>query len=140
MDWIKPPYYVPDKANERVDAGPFFTGGVPTAEASMQSLVAFILSNVNGFLWGAGAGTGAETVAKFTDEFIGYARTLTPSGIDPRFSAFQDAASVAFNPDERGQFYANLVIETLKKIQASSVNPMFPSNLSVYDVWTKATQ
>lgn len=121
--WLTPPYYIlPTK--EFVDCGVFF-GKQPTAQARMEDLTNQILGWPPGFMFGA-AGSGADTPEKLLAEITSFAQDLTNA-------PFAKLTAAGFDPNGSAQACYDLVIATLKRIQASHWD--WTETRSVYEVW-----
>ena len=94
---------------------------VPTAETAMQEQAREFITYSTGFINGA-AGSGSLTESQFIDSLVAYAKTLTAS-------EYAQFTCVGFDPEARGQFWANFVISQLKMIQFGV------GSMSVFDVW-----
>ncbi len=123
-DWLTAPYYIAPP-EVRVDV-PWY-GSLPTAESMMQVLAGQLLNYPQGFLFGA-AGSGADKPEQLRSEILAYAQTLK----DAPVAAFTAAD---FVPTESADTYYMLVVNTLKRIQASRFDWTQPPTASVYDVW-----
>lgn len=98
-------------------------GDRPSAETMMQVLVQEHLSRPNGFYFGS-----EPKPPQLLQQFTDYAKTLTT------FS-WSMWTTVGFNPTASAVFYANVLMETLKRIPATMADGMANPDASLFDVW-----
>jgi hypothetical protein len=128
-EWIKEPFYtVPPEVIVEIPAvGNYPPTTKQIAETLMHENTRELLEYPPGFLNGAG-GSGALTTQQFRDSIVGYAKWLTTS-------PYAVYTCVDFDPVVRGNWHADKVIATLKRIAA--VAWMSSETGSVYDVWLR---
>ena len=121
--WLSPPYYTPP--------APVFVGwenppGVinttAAPESDLQMLAAQYINDPLQFGWG---GVQATTPQEFVDNFVSYAQS--------RAAMYSKTCPEGYDPVATGTKYANLVLDSIKKIQYDTVGSS--PYASVYDAW-----
>jgi hypothetical protein len=121
--WLSPPYYTPPKTNFVSWEGP--PGVINTTaspESDLQNLAAQYINGPDQFGWG---GVDATTPQEFIDNFVSYAQS--------RAAMSPQTCPKGYDPVAMGTKYANLVMDSLKKIQYDTVGTS--QYASVYDAW-----
>ena len=121
--WLSPPYYTPPApvfVSWENPPGVINTTAAP--ESDLQMLAAQYINDPVQFNWG---GIEATTPQQFVDNFVSYAQS--------RVDLYPKTCPQGYDPVAMGTKYANLVMDSLKKIQ---YDPLGPSQYaSIYDAW-----
>jgi hypothetical protein len=121
--WLSPPYYTPPPTTFVSWEGP--PGVINTTaspESDLQNMAAQFINDPLQFDWG---GVPATTPQEFIDNVVSYAQS--------RAASFPKASPVGYDPVAMGTKYANLVLDSIKKIPYDTVGSSHYA--SVYDAW-----
>ena len=121
--WLSPPYYTPPPTVYVSWEGP--PGVINTTaspESDLQNLAAQFINDPLQFDWGS---VPATTPQGFIDNFVTYAQS--------RAAAYAKTCPDGYDPMAMGTKYANLVLDSIKKIQYDTVGSS--PYASMYDAW-----
>ena len=121
--WLAPPYYTPPEATFVSWEGP--PGVINTTaspETDLQNLAAQFINDPLQFEWGS---VPAATPQEFVDNIVSYAQS--------RAAMYPKTCPEGYDPVAMGTKYANLVLDSIKKIQYDTVGAS--QYASVYDAW-----
>ena len=121
--WLSPPYYTPPKTtfvSWESPKGVINTTASP--ESDLQNLAAQYINGPDQFGWG---GVDATTPQEFIDNIVSYAQS--------RAAMYPQTCPQGYDPVAMGTKYANLIMDSLKKIQYDTVGTS--QYASVYDAW-----
>ena len=93
-----------------------------TPESDLQNMAAQFINDPQQFDWG---GVSATTPQEFIDNVVSYAQS--------RAASFPKASPEGYDPVAMGTKYANLVLDSIKKIPYDTVGSS--QYASVYDAW-----
>ncbi len=121
--WLSPPYYTPP-------AGAFVSWENPpgtinttaSPETDLQNLAAQFINDPVQFVWG---GVQATTPQEFVDNIVSYAQS--------RAATYPEASPEGYEPVATGKQYANLILDSIKKIPYDTIGSS--PYASIYDAW-----
>jgi len=121
--WLSPPYYTPPAlvfVSWEAPAGVINTTAAP--ESDLQMLAAQFINDPLQFEWGS---VPATTPQELVENFVSYAQS--------RAATYPKTCPQGYDPVAMGTKYANLVMDSIKKIQYDTIGPsQYPS---IYDAW-----
>ena len=121
--WLSPPYYTPPAAVfVSWEAPPGVINTTASPETDLQNLAAQFINDPLQFGWG---GVQATTPQEFVDNIVTYAQS--------RAATYPEASPEGYDPVAMGTKYANLVMDSIKKIQYDTIGSS--PYASVYDAW-----
>jgi hypothetical protein len=121
--WLSPPYYTPPPAVfVSWENSPGVINTTASPESDLQNLAAQFINDPLQFGWGS---VPATTPQGFIDNFVSYAQS--------RAAAYPKTCAHGYDPVAMGTKYANLVMDSIKKIQYDTVGSS--PYASVYDAW-----
>ena len=121
--WLSPPYYTPPAANfVSWENPPGVINTTASPESDLQNLAAQFINDPQQFVWG---GVPATTPQELVDNFVTYAQS--------RAATCPQTCPAGYDPVAMGTKYANLVLDSIKKIQYDTVGSS--SYASIYDAW-----
>jgi len=121
--WLSPPYYTPPApvfVSWENPPGVINTTAAP--ESDLQMLAAQYINDPLQFEWGS---VPATTPQELIENFVSYAQS--------RVASYPKTCPEGYDPVAMGTKYANLVMDSIKKIQYDTVgSSQYPS---IYDAW-----
>ena len=121
--WLSPSYYVPPApVYVSWENPPGVINRTAAPESDLQMLAAQFINDPLQFDWG---GVPATTPQEFVDNFVTYAQS--------RAAMYPKTCPKGYDPVAMGTKYANLVLDSIKKIQYDTVGTS--KYASVYDAW-----
>ena len=121
--WLSPPYYTPPAATfVSWENPPGVVNTTASPESDLQNLAAQYINDPLQFDWGS---VPATTPQALVDNFVSYAQS--------RAATYPEATPAGYDPVAMGTKYANLVLDSIKKIQYDTVGSS--PYASVYDAW-----
>ena len=121
--WLTPPYYTPPAAAfVSWENPPGVINTTASPETDLQNLAAQFINDPLQFGWG---GVQATTPQEFVDNIVTYAQS--------RAATYPEASPKGYDPVATGTKYANLILDSIKKIQYDTVGSS--PYASVYDAW-----
>jgi hypothetical protein len=121
--WLSPPYYTPPApVFVSWENPPGVINRTTTPESDLQMLAAQFINDPLQFGWG---GVPATTPQEFVDNIVSYAQS--------RAAMYPKTCPEGYDPVAMGTKYANLVLDSIKKIQYDTVGAS--QYASVYDAW-----
>jgi hypothetical protein len=121
--WLSPPYYTPPAATfVSWENPPGVINTTASPESDLQNLAAQFINDPLQFVWG---GVPATTPQGLIDNFVSYAQS--------RAATYPQTCPEGYDPVAMGTKYANLVLDSIKKIQYDTVGSS--PYASMYDAW-----
>lgn len=121
--WLSPPYYTPPApVFVSWESPPGVINTTASPESDLQNLAAQYINDPLQFDWG---GVPATTPKELVDNFVSYAQS--------RATMYPKASPEAYDPVATGTKYANLVLDSIKKIPYDTVGTS--QYASIYDAW-----
>ena len=121
--WLSPPYYTPPAATfVSWENPPGVINTTASPESDLQNLAAQFINDPVQFVWG---GVPATTPQGLVDNFVSYAQS--------RAATYPNTCPAGYDPVATGTKYANLVMDSIKKIQYDTIGASPYS--SIYDAW-----
>jgi|KBSMisStandDraft_5_1062788.scaffolds.fasta_scaffold22499_6 hypothetical protein len=121
--WLSPPYYTPPAATfVSWENPPGVINTTASPESDLQNLAAQFINDPLQFGWGS---VPATTPQEFIDNIVSYAQL--------RAAMYPKTCPEGYDPVAMGTKYANLVMDSIKKIQYDTVGTS--QYASVYDAW-----
>jgi hypothetical protein len=121
--WLSPPYYTPPPTIfVSWEGPPGVINRTASPESDLQNLAAQFINDPLQFDWG---GVPATTPQELVDNFVSYAQS--------RAAMYPKASPEGYDPVAMGTKYANLVLDSIKKIQYDTVGSS--QYASIYDAW-----
>jgi hypothetical protein len=120
---LSPPYYTPPAATfVSWENPPGVINTTASPESDLQNLAAQFINDPAQFVWG---GVPATTPQELVDNFVSYAQS--------RAATYPNTCPAGYDPVATGTKYANLVMDSIKKIQYDTVGSS--QYASIYDAW-----
>jgi len=121
--WLSPPYYTPPAPIfVSWEHPPGVTNTTASPESDLQNLAAQFINDPVQFVWG---GVPATTPQQLIDNFVSYAQS--------RAATYPEASPQGYDPVAMGTKYANLVLDSIKKIPYDTIGSS--PYASIYDAW-----
>jgi hypothetical protein len=121
--WLSPPYYTPPApVFVSWENPPGVINTTASPETDLQNLAAQFINDPLQFVWG---GVPATTPQGLIDNFVSYAQS--------RAATYPNTCPAGYDPVAAGTKYANLVMDSIKKIQYDTVGSS--PYASIYDAW-----
>jgi hypothetical protein len=121
--WLSAPYYTPPAATfVSWENPPGVINTTASPESDLQNLAAQFINDPLQFVWG---GVPATTPQGLVDNIVGYAQS--------RAATYPNTCPEGYDPVAMGTKYANLVMDSIKKIQYDTVGSS--PYASIYDAW-----
>jgi len=122
-EWLSAPYYTPpEPVFVSWEAPPGVINTTAAPETDLQNLASQFINDPVQFVWG---GVPASTPQELVDNFVSYAQS--------RVAIYPAATPAGYDPVATGTKYANLVMDSLKRIQYDTVGSS--PFASIYDAW-----
>jgi hypothetical protein len=120
---LSPPYYTPPApVFVSWENPPGVINTTASPESDLQNLAAQFINDPVQFVWG---GVPATTPQELVDNFVSYAQS--------RAATSPASCPAGYDPVATGTKYANLVMDSIKKIQYDTVGSS--QYASIYDAW-----
>jgi hypothetical protein len=121
--WLSPPYYTPPApVFVSWEAPPGVINTTAAPESDLQMLAAQFINDPLQFEWGS---VPATTPQELIENFVSYAQS--------RAASYPKTCPEGYDPVAMGTKYANLVMDSIKKIQYDTVGSS--QYASIYDAW-----